>query len=589
MAEEQDWLRDAAAAAALGDQLGAIDLARRGLEEHPHSLALEYAQLLGFSRAGAGRQAASRLAALREGGRLEGIASVDLRRDFAALGARLLKDAAVTAGPEAQPAAAGRAAAAYEAVYRAHGGSYPAINAATLWRIAGEFERMAAMVAATLRDVAGETPSYWRFATLAEALLLRGDEAGAIAAAREALALAAGRLDDIASTRRQIAWLVAHAGTGQAVLAAFAAPLVVHFLPVSTARDTISGIAGVIDAAGGARNGLLAYGAICAVSDLATASALLELGATLELVLPCAAAICGQHLATQGGEAAGGLFDRVLAAAGRVSEVTAEGDPEEATVLGLARIQARGHAMLRAAHLAAPMWALAGSASGAVLRAPAQDDLDARRRDGMTAVIGRAKTGIWAGRQARALVFGDVKGFSALSEAQHPAFLACVVGGFADALAGLGASVAYAETAGDGLYVVLTDLTDAVAACHALHRVMGHARLREAGLPPGLALRLSAHLGPVFHGLDRVTGREKFFGKEVIRTARIEPIAPPGETYVTEAFAAALCCATGGGYECEYVGRQEMAKGFGACRMYSLRGREAVRPASGEAGEVFMR
>jgi hypothetical protein len=78
-------------------------------------------------------------------------------------------------------------------------------------------------------------------------------------------------------------------------------------------------------------------------------------------------------------------------------------------------------------------------------------------------------------------------------------------------------------------------------------------------------------VGPVFPGLDRVTGREKFFGKEVVRTARIEPVTPTGETYVTEQFAACLGFAAGDSYSCEYVGLQPMAKGFGECRMYSLR------------------
>jgi class 3 adenylate cyclase len=120
----------------------------------------------------------------------------------------------------------------------------------------------------------------------------------------------------------------------------------------------------------------------------------------------------------------------------------------------------------------------------------------------------------------------------------------------------------------------------ATIACYALQRSVDPERLAAAGLSRDLGLRLSAHVGPVFHGLDRVTGREKFFGKEVVRTARIEPVTPPGETYVTEQFAAVLVCVAGARYECEYVGHQAMAKGFGECRMYSLRERD--RSARGE-------
>jgi class 3 adenylate cyclase len=240
------------------------------------------------------------------------------------------------------------------------------------------------------------------------------------------------------------------------------------------------------------------------------------------------------------------------------------------TVLRLALIQARGLAMLRGAYLSTSVRVLLATPGHTDLRelSPGTTDLD-RLLAGWPD-LGRADS-IWSGRQARALVFGDVKGFSRISEKEHVAFLRVIVGGFADALATLNSAVEYAETAGDGLYVVLTDVATAVRACHALHRAVVGPRLLAAGLPEDLGLRLSAHVGPVFHGLDRVTGREKFFGKEVIRTARIEPITPPGETYVTEQFASALCCVTGGIYDCEYVGRQPMAKGFGECRMYTLR------------------
>ena len=168
-------------------------------------------------------------------------------------------------------------------------------------------------------------------------------------------------------------------------------------------------------------------------------------------------------------------------------------------------------------------------------------------------------------------MFGDIKGFSTISEALHPAFFETVLGGFGDALASLGDKVEYAETAGDGIYVVLSDVVSAVSACLALQRSVDPDRLAAAGLPRSLGLRLSAHFGPVFEGFDRVTKRLKFFGKEVVRTARIEPVTPPGETYVTEQFAASLAFAAGGRFQCEYAGRQAMAKGFGECRMYSLR------------------
>jgi hypothetical protein len=435
------------------------------------------------------------------------------------------------------------------------------------------------MVRATLASVAAEPESYWTLATVAEARMLLGDVTGAAAAFRTAVAAGgAGRLNDIALTRRQLAWVAGVTGLGGEVLAAAPVPQVIHWLadPQCGADDAVC-LPPEIQESAGDGPGLLAYGSVLSTADLAVGEALLLRGAKLHLALPCGADICRGWLARRGGAAALARFDRLLGEAA-VSEVTFEGDPEEITVLRLALIQARGQAMLRGAYLSAPVRVLLSRPGHAELREPTSGAVDLDLFLGGWPSLCPSDS-IWAGRQARALVFGDVKGFSGISEPQHTAFLQVIVGGFADALAAQEGRVEYAETAGDGLYVVLSDIAAAVRACHALHRVVARPRLLAAGLPGDLGLRLSAHIGPVFRGFDRVTGREKFFGKEVIRTARIEPITPPGETYVTEQFAAALCCVTGATYDCEYVGRQPMAKGFGECRMFSLREIRAPQPA----------
>ena len=60
-------------------------------------------------------------------------------------------------------------------------------------------------------------------------------------------------------------------------------------------------------------------------------------------------------------------------------------------------------------------------------------------------------------------------------------------------------------------------------------------------------------------------------GSHVSRTARIEPVTPPGTVYVTEAFAAALMLGGERGLTCDYVGHMAAAKGYGRLRMYRLR------------------
>ncbi len=83
-------------------------------------------------------------------------------------------------------------------------------------------------------------------------------------------------------------------------------------------------------------------------------------------------------------------------------------------------------------------------------------------------------------------------------------------------------------------------------------------------------MRISLHVGPVFAGVDNVTRKETYFGHTLTRAARMEPITPVGEVYVTEQFAALIAMEQGDQTRCTYVGRVPLAKDYGELRMYSL-------------------
>ena len=53
-------------------------------------------------------------------------------------------------------------------------------------------------------------------------------------------------------------------------------------------------------------------------------------------------------------------------------------------------------------------------------------------------------------------------------------------------------------------------------------------------------MRIGLHYGPIYVGSDRVTAADLWYGGEVNRTARIEPVTPIGDVYCTEPFASAL-------------------------------------------------
>jgi class 3 adenylate cyclase len=186
------------------------------------------------------------------------------------------------------------------------------------------------------------------------------------------------------------------------------------------------------------------------------------------------------------------------------------------------------------------------------------------------------------GRVLRAMLFGDVRGFSILTDEQLPVFAARVFGTLAAAVAPYREHVWHVNTWGDAIFLVLSDATAAAACALALQDAMASIDLRAAGLPDHLALRLGGHVGPVFPYRDPVVERPDFIGSHVSRTARIEPVTPPGAVYVTEPFAAALVLSGPPDLACDYVGHMPAAKAYGRLRMYRLRRRPraSASPAS---------
>jgi len=61
-----------------------------------------------------------------------------------------------------------------------------------------------------------------------------------------------------------------------------------------------------------------------------------------------------------------------------------------------------------------------------------------------------------------------------------------------------------------------------------------------------------------------------WFGAEVTRTARIEPVNPTGAVYCMEAHAAMLAPDSTDAFSQNYVGRVALAKSYGQVGMYRL-------------------
>jgi class 3 adenylate cyclase len=173
-------------------------------------------------------------------------------------------------------------------------------------------------------------------------------------------------------------------------------------------------------------------------------------------------------------------------------------------------------------------------------------------------------------RRTQAMLFGDVKGFSKLTDEQLPRFVEIVLGTFARVVGQFRKDVRLVNTWGDGLFLVFDNAGQAADCALSLQEAMNEIDLAAVGLPETLALRLGGHLGPVFSAVDPVLKRNNFFGAHVSHAARIEPVTPDKLVYVTETFAAVLALHNADAFVCNYVGMTSAAKDYGQMRMFLL-------------------
>lgn len=593
MRSVSQWLEVVRREERRGELLTAYDLAGRGLEEHPGDVELAYRAVLALARTGATDEAERRFSELR-------LSALD-SEDASALYARIQKDRALAAvGAERQQLAA-VAASSYKRVWDRSGSYFPAINAATLSLVAGDASSAHALAAQALEAVeASGNESYYAVATRAEARLLLGNPSAARSELERAAQIHEGDFGALSTTRRQLRMICTLTGTDTGLLSVLAGPAVAHFCGHMISADDGTGPRRRFDEANALdqmthvlrrRPVGFAYGSLASGADILWAEALLSAGAELHLVLPCAIGDFVQASVAPSGPQWVQRFHRCLEAAVSVTYATEGRFLGDNALFGYCAELAMGLALLRARFLDADVVQLAlwdgGPTFGGVGTAV---DVATWRRTGHDVVtvapVALHNSGDHprptgssvpeTARVIRALLIGDMRGFSKLADEQLLAFSEVVMGSIARVLNRHGTEVEYRNTWGDALISVLSNAQMAAHCALDLQDAMDGIDLKAAGLPTHLKLRLSGHVGPVFPLVDPVLGTPSFFGSHISRTARIEPVTPPGEVYVTEAFAASLELAGCNALACDYVGHMPAAKDYGRLRMYHLVRRSQV-------------
>jgi class 3 adenylate cyclase len=578
-------LADARGALGRGDLFGAYDVAARAIAAGEASEDLYHQQALIFARMGDTQRA---LDLFRSSG-------LDRSTDphKRALGARLLKDRGLEGSlPELR-----EAYRAYLQIYRDSGDSYPGINAASLALLTGnadEARRLAQEIARIPRIIAPE--DYYDAATLAEASLLLGRSDQAMQAARLALTLPNCTAGNRASTMRQLAVLAERTGLppeeSGPLLRLLRAPATFHYVghifmpdPVQEGR-----IAREIEAALDARGAGYAFGSIAAGADILVAEAVLRHGGELHIILPCCLPDFIEQSVRPAGEEWVSRAEACLQRASKVSYATRLEYVSDPGLFGYGAAVAMGLARLRAQQLATATFQLAiwdGQPGGPV--GTGADVALWRGRGGDTQVIDsgsvdrgydRPEAGAPAplARRTAAILFTDYAGFSQLTESSYPLFDREIMGRIAETLARHEDRVLARNTWGDALYAVLADAAAGAEFALDLQSSLNQADPALLGLAADQGgMRIALHYGSVYESRDKVTGLPNFLGNEVARAARIEPVTPPGDVYVTEPFAAMIALHAPDRFHCRYVGQVDLAKKYGTFPMYRLTAAAASR------------
>ena len=585
--------------AAAGDHLLAYDLAMRGLDEHPRDLALKHAALLALARSGATAKARERYLELGLGDVSRDAVSASLYTDIKSLDARIAKDLAYAASVDKRSELLSNAAARYRKIFDETGDYYPGVNAATLALLAGDTPD-AKILATSVKTIceqrvtAGLERGYYVWATLAEASLIAGDEAAAAEALVQAKSAADAKPDALATTRKQLRLLCAATGIPQSCLDTLRPAIVIHYSGHMIGRRLseaqAAALAPHIDVFLSQRQVGVGFGSLASGADILIAEALLKRGADLELVFPFRLDEFCEISVRPAGESWIGRFERCLRRARSKTFATDDSYLGDDYLFTYATWLGTGLALQRAQSLDTEARRLAiwdgGGAGGPVGAAGTAVDIGLWHSLGLPAhiltpdgtvidqALAPAPASAWAeeagGRVLRAMLFGDVKGFSKLTERQLPIFADKILGAIARTLDRYGSAIDFRNTWGDGLYVVIKDAETAADCALELQKAISDLPMASLELPPTLGLRLGGHFGPVFRLYDPVIKQTAYMGSHVSRTARIEPVTPEGMVYVTDAFAAALAATRQPRFMCNYMGVVPAAKNYGSMRMFAL-------------------
>ncbi len=582
-----------------GEYLKAYDQAEAGLALYPEDKQLQYFAVLSLARQGATEQAQNLYNTFDLGSSEDG--------SHAALAARLIKDHALSDGSRQRLDSFLEAAESYERVFISTQSKdyYPAVNAATMYFLAGRLEQAEVFANLVLSLCRKSEPSYWVHASIAEAYILLGDNLSAAKELSLANDFASGDWSSLATTKKQLELITDNPD----VLSALQLPRIIHYAGhIISAPDSGSGrfsadqqsrvteeIRSLLDTLSVG----IGYGSLAAGADIIFAEEILRRNGELHVALPFSVEEFKRLSVASAGDDWLERFDVCWEQATTTNICSTGSYNDDDSLFNYCSLYSMGRACLRQQLLSAPVsqvvvwdgeetrtiagtytdkqtWSDLGRDNHIIFSSEVTASLE--EFEAKSTTLKKGYEPALSSKQPYSILFGDIKGFSALPDAQLPRFVRRVLGCIARVLEDIKDAegedaVLMANTWGDGLFVVMRDTHVAAKCSLAMQQAIGGIGAHDDGFESPIELRLGIHFGPIYEIEDPVTKRTNYFGEHVNMAARIEPITPPSQVYVTESFAAQLALSRAMNYRAEYVGIMPMAKDFGDLRMYLLRER----------------
>ncbi len=576
----------------------ALDLARAALVVHPDSEEFIYLGALASARMNAMGEAQAWLARIDRGS----LGASPLAVEVWSLAGRIAKERFVALNDRSTALAGELARAASESYQRAFaltGAAYPAVNAATLAKLAGDQDLARGLAQEALDALSPSGGDHWHHASEGEALLALDREAEARTSYGKAYRLAGKKFGDVAAMRRQL--LLIDTDAAREIADALPAPRVIAFSGHMIDRPDRassrfparlgSAVAAELRARIAAWGPSIGYAQAACGADILFLEAMQDAGMQTQIVLPF---LPLEYIATSvafAGDDWIARFHRALARAHRVVYATEEPFLNDDVLFEHAANLIQGMAFLRASELSThpTMLTVHAHGTGDKVGGTAATARNWARIGGrvenidLTALRGGDSAGNGApeiappaaassrARSLRSLLFADVKGYSRMPEQYTPDFAEMFLGNVKAILDSLTRPALEVNTHGDGIFAVFDRPSHAAEFAVRLQQVLSKVDWTCLGLAADTGVRVGLHTGPMFRVFNPVTARTTFYGSHVNRAARLEPIVQPGQIFVTEEFASSLVADDQERFACEYIGSLPLAKKFGDARLYRLR------------------